>query len=449
MAQTEADSKAGLAHGATSGATSNLYRNYVLAVLFLGYVVNVMDRGVLSLLLEGIRKEFVLTDTQIGFLSGLPFSVFYSTLGIPIAALADRTVRKNVLAACCALWSAATAACGMATSFVTLITARALTAVGEAGGTPPSHSLISDYFTRNTRATALSLYALGVPVGSMLGNFLGGWGHDLVGWRMTFMLVGLPGVFVALLVWATIREPQRGLSEAAPVKAGPPAPPLLETLKFLLKYASFRHMCLAAGLHSVVWYAGSQLNAVFFQRAHEMTAAQAGSWLALFAGIGAVGTMLGGVLSDRLSTWRSDRRWYMWVPGIATLIMVPFQFSSYLSNDLTIVIPSFVVMIVFASMFFGPSFAVAQGLATLRTRAVATSILLFVQTFVGLGLGPFSAGWISEYLKPTVGLHDSMRWGLTIIGLVNLWAAAHYFWGARTIRQNFETTEAMNRAQSA
>jgi MFS family permease len=449
MAQTEAESQASLAQSAARASYSPLYRNYVLAVLFFAYVVNVMDRGVLALLLEGIRHEFTLTDRQLGFLSGLPFALFYSTLGIPIAALADRATRRGVLAACCALWSAATAACGLASNFAMLVTSRAMTAVGEAGGTPPSHSLISDYFPRSTRATALSIYALGVPLGTMLGSLFGGWGNDLFGWRTTFMLVGAPGIVVALLVWVTVREPPRGLSELEARRAGPPAPPLSQVIGFLWHYPSFRHMCLAAGLHSVVWYAGSQLNGVFFQRAHGMTAAEAGSWLALSAGIGVVGTLLGGVLADKLSHYQNDRRWYMWVPGIATLVMVPFQFTSYLSNDLHLVIPSFIVMIVLASMFFGPSFAVSQSLATLRTRAVATSLLLFVQTFVGLGLGPFVAGSISEYLKPTVGLHDSMRWGLVLVGLVNLWAAAHYFVGARTIRQNLEQTEALNRAQTA
>jgi MFS family permease len=449
MSPTPADSQARIVQQTASEAYSPLYRNYVLGVLFLAYVVNVMDRGVLALLLEGIRHEFTLTDRQLGFLSGLPFALFYSTLGIPIAVLADRSIRRNVLAACCALWSVATAACGMAVNFTTLVSARALTAVGEAGGTPPSHSLISDYFARSTRATALSIYALGVPVGTMLGSLLGGWGNDLVGWRITFMLVGAPGLIVALLVWATVREPPRGLSEMRAQRAELPAPPVLDVMKFLWGYASFRHMCLAAGLHSVVWYAGSQLNGVFFQRAHAMSAGEAGSWLALFAGIGTVGTLLGGVLSDKMSALKNDRRWYMWVPGIATLVMVPFQFLSYLSNDLAIAIPSFVVMIVLASMFFGPSFAVSQSLATLRTRAVATSLLLFVQTFVGLGLGPLVAGAISEQLKPVVGLHDSMRWGLVLVGLVNLWAAAHYFIGARTIRQNLAATEALNRAQAA
>ncbi len=420
-------------------------RAYVLAVLVLTYVVNVMDRGVLALLLDAISKEFKLSDGQLGFLAGLPFAVFYSTLGIPIAAVADRTVRRNVLVACCALWSVATAACGLAFNFVSLIFGRALTAVGEAGGTPPSHSLISDYFSREDRATALSIYALGVPIGTMAGNLLGGWGNHFFGWRATFLLIGLPGLMVAALVWFTVKEPPRGASEIGASKPLEKAPPLLDVIKFLASYASFRHMCLAAGLHSVVWYAGSQLNAVFFIRSHGMSSGEAGTWLAMFAGVGALGTLLGGVLSDRLAAWTGDRRWYMWVPGIATLVMVPFQFFSYLSNDLSLVIPSFFIMISLASMFFGPSFAVSQTLATLRSRAVATSLLLLVQTLVGLGLGPLLAGQLSEWLKPAVG-EDSFRYGLCLVGFVNIWAAYHYFAGARTIRQNFENTERLNHA---
>ena len=420
-------------------------RTYVLAVLLLTYIVNVMDRGVLALLLQSISKEFQLTDFQLGLLASLPFSICYSTLGIPIAAIADRANRRGVLAACVGLWSIATAACGMAFNFVSLVVGRALTAVGEAGGTPPSHSLISDYFSREERAAALSIYALGVPIGTMAGNLLGGWGNHFFGWRATFLLIGLPGLLVAALVWFTIREPPRGHSEIRASKPLEKAPPLRDVVKFLAGYASFRHMCLAAGLHSVVWYAGSQLNAVFFQRSHGMSSGQAGTWLAFFAGVGALGTLVGGVLSDRLAARTGDRRWYMWVPGIATLVMVPFQFFSYLSNDLNLVIPSFFIMISLASMFFGPSFAVSQTLATLRSRAVATSLLLLVQTFVGLGLGPLVAGQISESLKPHVG-DDSFRYGLFLVGFVNLWAAYHYFAGARTIRQNFENTERLNRA---
>jgi MFS family permease len=429
-----------------SASYSPAYRTYVLVVLFLTYVVNVMDRGVLASLLQSISLEFKLTDGQLGFLASLPFAVFYSTLGIPIAAWADRTVRRNVLAGACALWSAATAACGLAFNFTSLVVGRALTAVGEAGGTPPSHSLISDYFSRAGRATALSVYALGVPAGAVLGNLIGGRGNDLFGWRLTFVLVGVPGLIIALLVWLTVREPPRGLSEAVVAKNIEKAPPLWNVVKFLASYASFRHMCLAAGLHSVVWYAGSQLNNTFFIRSHGMSATEAGNWVALFAGVGAVGTLLGGLLSDRLSTRTGDRRWYMWVPGIATLVMVPFQFVSYLSNDLQLVIPSFCIMIVLASMFFGPSFAVSQTLATLRSRAAATSFLLLVQTFVGMGLGPLIAGQISDFVAADVGPQQGLRYGLCIVGLVNVWAALHYFLGAKTIRENIGNTERLNRA---
>jgi MFS family permease len=432
-----------------SASYTPAYRTYILVVLLLTYVVNVMDRGVLALLLEGIRKEFQLTDGQLGFLASLPFAFFYSTLGIPLAALADRTVRRNVLAASCALWSAATAACGLAFNFTSLVIGRALTAVGEAGGTPPSHSLISDYFSRTRRATALSIYALGVPIGTMLGNLLGGWGNHFFGWRLTFVLIGAPGLLVALLVWFTVREPPRGLSELRAPVAAQKTPPLKDVVKFLASYASFRHMSVAAGLHSVVWYAGSQLNGVFFMRSHGMTSGEAGSWLALFAGIGAVGTLLGGLLADRCASRTGDRRWYMWVPGIATIVMVPFQFFAYLSNDLRLVIPSFCIMISLASMFFGPSFAVSQSLATLRSRAVATSLLLLVQTFVGLGLGPLVAGQISDLLRDSVGMEESIRYGLCIVGFVNVWAAFHYFIGAKSIRQNIENTERLNSMASA
>jgi MFS family permease len=439
VAQTSSEMTAGAQPVGVS--FTRAYRGYVLAVLFLGYVVNVMDRGVLAVLIESIKVEFALSDTQLGILSGITFAFFYSTLGVPIAMWADRTVRRNVLAICCALWSCMTALCGMATGFWSLAGARAGTAIGEAGGSPPSHALISDYFPREQRATALSLYALGVPVGAMLGQFLGGWFNQFYGWRATFILIGLPGLLVAALVRFTVIEPPRGHSDgAAAAVARAPAPPIRSVVKFLWRYVSFRHMCLAAALHSVVWYSGSALNGAFFARSHGMQSGEYGTWLALFSIIGAIGTLLGGFLSDRISNRFGDRRWYMWVPGTATLIMVPFQFTSYLGGSLWVVVPSFCVMFIFASMFFGPSFAVTQGLATLRTRAVATSILLFVQTFIGLGLGPFLAGAISDWLQPSYGT-QSLAIGLVIVGLANIWAAAHYFRGARTLREDFATTQ--------
>jgi MFS family permease len=417
--------------------TARWYAAYVLALLTLAYAVNVMDRAVLAVLLESIKHTFHTTDTQQGLLGGLAFALFYATLGIPIAALADRTSRRNVLATCALLWSAMTALCGLATTFPLLVAARVGTAVGEAGGTPPSHALISDYFPLSARATALSLYALGVPFGTMLGNLLGGWGNELYGWRTAFMLVGAPGVVVAALVFLTVREPTRGQADEGVANAAKLVTPKLRvSLEYLWKQASFRNMCLAAGLHSLVWYAGSTLNAAFLHRTHGMTSGAAGSWLALFAGTGAVGTFLGGWLCDRISVRTDDRRWYMWLPGYATLAMVPFQFSSYLAGSLWVMVPSFVVMIVLGSIFFGPSFAMSQGLAPVRMRARATSLVLFIQTLVGLGLGPLLVGIISDHLKPSMGEAQGLRYGLVSVGVVNLWAAFHYFRAARTVRED-------------
>jgi MFS family permease len=417
------------------------YQGYVLAILFLGYVVNVMDRSVLSVLLGSIKREFGTSDTLLGVLTGLPFAFFYSTLGLPLGIWADRTRRRTVLAFSVALWSVMTALCGLAGSFAMLLLARIGTAVGEAGGTPPSHALISDYFPISRRATALSIYALGVPAGAMLGSYLGGVGNDHLGWRETFVLVGLPGVLVALLVRFTIIEPPRGHADGTSTStaAQGAAPDVLSVLRFLWRRPAFRHMCLATGLHSAVWYSGSGLNALFFQNSHHMTATQAGAWTALFSAVSAVGTFAGGWLADRMSVRWRDRRWYMLLPGYATLAMVPFQFTSYLPTSLAVVIPSFCVMMVLASFFFGPTFAMSQALATFRMRAQSTALVLLVQTLLGQGIGPVLTGIISDHLKPTVGI-DSLKYGLVIVGLINLWAAGHYFLSARTLREDLDAT---------
>ena len=417
------------------------YQAYVLALLFLGYVVNIMDRSVLAVLLGSIQREFHTSDTLLGLLGGLPFALFYSTLGLPFGMWADRARRRTVLAFAIALWSLMTVLCGAAGSFWILLCTRVGTAVGEAGGTPPSHALISDYFPVGRRATALSIYALGVPAGAMLGSYLGGVGNDLLGWRETFMLVGLPGVLIALLIRFTVIEPPRGFADgsATTASAQSATPSPWTVLRFLWQRASFRHLCLAAGLHSVVWYAGSNLNAQFLQRSHHMSASQAGLWTAIFSGVAAVGTFAGGWFADRLNVRHQESRWYMWLPGLATLAMVPFQFTSYLPSTLAIVIPSFCLMQGLGAFFFGPSFAMSQALATFRMRALATSLLLLAQTLIGQGIGPLLTGAISDHLKPIVGI-DSLRYGLVIVGLVNLWAAAHYFIGARALPEDLAAT---------
>lgn len=421
--------------------TRTWYANYVLGALTLCYVINTMDRSqILAASLQSIKKELAASDFQMGVLTGIPFAVFYSIMGIPIAALADRWSRRNVLALAVASWSAMTAVFGMAVNYAMLFAARVGTAVGEAGGSPPSHSLISDYFPKSRRGTAFAIFALGVPIGSSLGAAFGGWGNQHFGWRMTFILAGVPGIAIALILWLTVKEPPRGLSDGVARRADDKTPGMWEVLTFLWRRSSFRHLSLAAALHSVVWYASSAWNNPFLQRSHAMTVQEAGYWIAVLSAIAGVGTFLGGFLSDRLSARSNDRRWYMWVPGVATLLCVPFQFLTFLSPSLAVTLPSFVGLMLLAAVFFGPSFAMTQALATLRMRSVATSVLLFIQTLIGFGLGPSVTGLISDWLAPSFRV-DSLRYALVIIGVVNFWAALHYMLGARTLRQDLEATE--------
>jgi MFS family permease len=407
----------------TGSGFSPSYRNYALGILFLGSVVNFVDRSSLSILLEPIKLELALNDTQLGLLGGLAFAVFYTTLGIPIAALADRWNRVKILSIAMVIWSGMTALCGLAQSFTMLLLARIGVGVGEAGASPPSHSLISDYFPIETRATALSIYALGIPFGSMVGNFVGGWGAEALGWRTTFVLVGLPGVLIALFIWFTLREPPRGMADAG--KAAPaapkedvPAPDVKDVLALLWARRSFRHIAFAAGLHAFVGYGVGTWNAPFLIRSHEMPISEVGSWLALISGIGAIGTFFGGYLSDKLAERYNDRRWYMWVPGWSTIIMVPFQFVAYLYEGIWAVIPALMAVSILGGMYLGPSFAMTQALVTLRMRA-------------------------SDLLNPSFGIH-SLRYALCLAVLVNVWAAVHYFLSTRSLREDLTTTERLN-----
>jgi MFS family permease len=417
------------------------YQYYVLVVLVIGYIFNTMDRSVLGILLQPIKDELQISDAALGWLTGPAFAFFYSVLGIPIARLADRWSRVNVLAISIAIWTAATALCGAAYNYVSLFVFRCTTGIGEAGGSPPSHSLISDYFSGSKRATALAVYAMAVPFGTAIGSFVSGHSNVFYGWRWTFFIVGAPGLLVALLAWFTIKEPPRGYSDKGKVKQETPA--FLDVFRFLLTRKSFVHMSIAAAAHSVMWYAGSNWNPSFFVRAHGMNTGVAGNYLASFALIGAIGTFAGGFLADRLSVRSGDRRWYMWVPAIACLAMVPFQFFAYLSPQLPVVVPTFTVMVVLASMFFGPSFAMGQSLATVRMRAMSASVLLFIQNIIGLTAGPWLVGQISSHLGNN---GTSLRYAMVIVGISNIWAAFHYYMGSRTYRDDLEATARLNAA---
>ncbi len=412
------------------------YRYYVLGVLMFVFGVNVLDRQILAILMEPVRLDLGLTDTHLGFLSGIAFAIFYATLGIPLARIADRTSRTAVVSASLAAWSLMTALCGLAQNFWHLLLARIGVAVGEAGGTPPSHSLLADYFSENQRATALGIFALGGPLGMMVGLFIAGLLNDALGWRATFMLLGLPGVLLALIIWFTIREPRKSLPKK---KAA--APPVKEVFKMLWSQRSFRFMALASAIQMFVGYGLVQWYPAFFMRSHGLTTTQVGTYLALMAGIsGGLGTLLGGYAADKFSV--RDKRWLLWLPMWATFLATPFYLGVFLVSSPIVAVCFMILPTFFMNSFLGPIFSTTQGLVPSYMRATAAAVLLFVTNIVGLGLGPQAVGILSDLLRPTYG-EDSLRYALLTISMLSVVGAYFYWTAAHTLREDLKRAKTM------
>ena len=411
-------------------AASEGYRRYVLGLLFVVYVVNFIDRSILNILLEEIKREFDPSDTALGFLSGVAFAIFYATLGIPIARWADRGVRRDIIALALFVWSGMTALCGLARTFPQLVLARIGVGVGEAGCSPPAHSILSDYYPPERRGTAFAIYALGIPVGTAFGFFTGGWMAETLGWRAAFLLVGLPGLVLAFVVRLTLREPPRGHSESRSDFG--PAPDPIAVMRAMWGKATFRHLAIAAALHAFVGYGVAAWNAAFLIRTHGMSVGAVGSWLAGIAIVGGgLGTFLGGWLSDRLTP--RDPRFSLWVPGVSTLVAVPLSMTFYLLSDVRAALALAGIPVFLGAMYLGPTFAITQALAPLRMRAVASAFLLFLLNLIGLGLGPQMIGVASDLLAPQLA-QESLRGALVLTVMFNLWSGLHYFLGARTLR---------------
>ena len=324
---------------------SPAYRNYALVMLVQVYVFNFIDRSILGILVQPIKEDLGVSDTAMGFLGGIAFAIFYTFLGIPIARMADTGSRLNVLTISLALWSGATALCGFALNFMQLLAARIGVAVGEAGGSPPSHSMISDMFPPEKRATALAIYALGIPIGTMLGNLGGGWINEAFDWRTAFVVVGLPGVFLAVVLRLTLREPPRGGAEGTALKSGD-APPVGVVFRYLWARKSFRYLSLGAALHAFVGYGVSYWIPAMFNRSHGIGTADMGEALFYLGFASMAGTFLGGYFGDRLAV--RDVRWYVWLPGLATLVTLPFSAFAYLWGE-----PYVALWVMSVHYFFG------------------------------------------------------------------------------------------------
>ena len=420
----------------SQAAFSSAYRMYALCLLVLVYIFDFIDRSILGILVEPIKRDLGVSDTLMGFLGGIAFAIFYTFLGIPIARAADKGSRRNILAICLALWSIATALCGLAQNFIQLLCARIGVAVGEAGGSPPSHSMISDMFPADQRATALGIYALGIPIGTMLGNLGGGWISEAFEWRTAFFVVGLPGVMLAMVVRFTLREPPRGIAEGIRAQQAE-APAVTEVFKTLWNRKSFRFLAFGGALHAFVGYGVGYWVPAMFIRSHGLTTGDMGLALFYLGFASIAGTFLGGYLGDKLGA--RDARWYLWLPGIATLVSIPFSAFVYLHHTPYTALWVLSVSYFLGAYYLGPTFSLTQGLAGLRMRALAASILLFILNIIGLGLGPQFTGVASDLLNATtdLGVH-SLRWALVISLVFNLVSAILYLLAARTIRQDLE-----------
>jgi MFS family permease len=429
--------------GAREPEFSRAYTRYALGLLLVVYIFNFVDRQIVTILMQAIKEDLQLSDAQLGFFSGTSFAIFYATLGIPIARFADRSVRRNIIATALLVWSAMTALQGAARSFGMLAIARIGVGIGEAGCSPPGHSMISDLFPPNRRATALSIYALGIPIGSAIGLFAGGWIREFFGWRTAFVVVGLPGVALALLVRLTLREPTRGHWDATGGRsATEPAEPIGDVARFMLGLPAFLHLSFAGALHAFYGYGAAFFNPPFFERVHGFTPGQLGTLLGLVSiTSGVAGTFLGGYLTDRLAT--RDPRWYAWAPGIATFVAIPFVFLFYLWPHPMQAVALSLIPALLGGMYLGPTFAVTQSMVPARWRAQASAVLLLILNLIGLGLGPQFVGFLSDLLAPRYGV-ESVRYALLLtVSVGAAWASVHYVMGARTLRRDLEAKDAL------
>ncbi len=410
------------------------YRNTALGILLVINIFNFTDRSILAILLQPIKQDLQFSDTQLGFLSGIAFAIFFSTFGIPIARLADRSSRVNIITASLAVWSLMTAMCGLAQNFWHLLLSRIGVSIGEAGCGPAAHSLISDYFPPHKRATAISVFSLGIPVGGMAGLLAGGWAVELYDWRTAFFLVGLPGVALAVFVRLVLLEPRRGHSEA--LQHDTVQPGMLEVARYLWRLSSFRFISLGIAFQAVVAYGVGGWIPAFLSRSYHMSSGEIGTWLAiLYGGVAGLGTFAGGYVCDRLGL--RDRRWYMWGSCIAIGLPVPFYLLAFSLQDANLTLLMLIVPAFFSYFYVGPTYATIQGLAQIRMRSVAAALMLFILNMIGLGLGPLSIGMASDWLAPVYGA-ESLRYALAGVTLVSLLAVAFYFLAGMTLREELD-----------
>lgn len=405
-----------------------MQRRYVLFVLFLVSVFSYVDRTILSILQVPIKAELGLSDGQLGALTGLSFALFYTTLSLPIARWADRGVRKNIIAGALAVWSGMTALTGLAGNYLSLLFFRIGVAAGEAGSIPASHSIIADIYPPRVRATALAIWGLSLPVGTMVGYLAAGALAEALGWRAAFAVIGIAGVLLAPLVVLTIREPQRGRFDPAPV-SGASVPNWSQALRKLWELRTYRFVIAGAALHAFVYYSLISWSAPFYTRVHGMSIGQVSFYLAFLTGIGgAIGMYLGGHLSDRCG--RRNPAWRSRVVAIALLAIVPAAIAQHQVGDTSMSLVLGAITCTLLPFYYGPVVGIPQLLVPASMRAFTSAVTLLITNLIGLGLGPLFTGLVSDFLIRNYDLaSDSLRYAISLSALSSL-AAAWMFWRA-------------------
>ena len=407
------------------------YANWVLALLLLAYILNFVDRQVLSIVSPEVKQEMGLSDTELGWLLGPAFAVSFTLAGFLIARIADVASRRNVLVAGLAAWSLLTAACGLARGFWPLFSLRFGVAVGEAAGTPPSHSMISDYFPPRRRATAMAVYGLGIYAGTGFGFAGGGLLLEWFDWRTAFFAAGLAGLPVALLIVLTVREPARGAAEGG---AAATAPPLARVLPEIFATRAFRWLMAAAACQAFLGYAVLTWGAIYLRRVFEMSPGETGVAFGGIAAVaGGIGSLGGGVLADRLA--RRDPRWYAWLSALVSLAAFPFAAVFVLAAERDTALLAFAPFYLLNNLYVASLWTLVQGLVAPGLRATASATQLAVTNIVGYGIGPVLVGALNDALAPRLGA-GAIRWSLLAAAVVGA-ASAVFFWQcARTLRED-------------
>ncbi|MEQ1930618.1 MAG: MFS transporter [Parvularculaceae bacterium] len=415
---------------ASDKAAAASYSYYVLAILTLVYTFNFIDRQIIGILSPAIKEDLGLSDSMLGLLKGLAFAVLYTTLGIPIAWLADRRNRVTIITVSLTVWSAFTALSGLAGNAVQLALARVGVGIGEAGGSPPSHSLIADYFPKEKRAHALGIYSLGIPFGQALAFLAGGWVLETFGWRNAFFLVGIPGVVVAILLKLTVKEPKRGAMDPEAAARAPVH--FKDGLKTLLKIPTYWGLLAGTTLASFTGYGIGMWTVDFYRRTYELSYTDITLPLALLNGAAyGVGTYFGGYATDRLGG--KDKGAYAWIPGVGMLLTIPAGWLSLWSATPFWAFFWTAPFLVGLGFYLGPSWSVIQTLAPVNLRAFAVAVFFFVLNIIALGFAPLWIGAISDVFATEHGEVMSLRISLSTLGLSSLLAALAFFWTARRL----------------